>query len=50
MMWNILDLVVCPIEIFRGNLFSETFLDYVFERCNIVFMESGILGEFLKFS
>ena len=46
MMWTLLDLVVWSIEIFRGNLFSETFLDYVFERCNIVFLESGVLEEF----
>ena len=46
MMWTLLDLVVWSIEIFRGNLLSETFLDYVFERCNIVFLESGVLGEF----
>ena len=30
----------------QGNLFSETFLDYVFERCSIVFLEYGVLGEF----
>ena len=46
MMWTILNLVVCSIQIFRGNFFSETFLDYVFERCNIVLLEYGVLEEF----
>ena len=45
-MWNIPDLAASSTHIFRGNLFSETFLNYFFKRCNIVFLESGILEEF----
>ena len=45
-MWNIADLAASSTHIFRGNLFSETFLNYFFKRCNIVFLESGILEEF----
>ena len=46
-MWTTLDLVDCCILIFRGNLFCETFLDYVFERCDMVFLEYGVLEEFI---